>query len=211
MNLALFDFDGTITKNDSFLTFLHFALTRRRLFFGKLVLSPFIVGYRLGLVKAPAIRTAIARVAFRGQSIQRMEALGETFAREKIPLFLRENALERLKWHKEQGDRIVVVSASLDIYLAKWCNQHGLEYICTELEAKDGRLTGRYVEGDCSCEEKRRRILARYNINDYSTIYAYGDTDEDQSMLDLADKKFFRWESSDGTNLATSTPPMHGA
>lgn len=209
MNLALFDFDGTITKNDSFLTFLHFALSRRRLFFGKVVLSPLIVGYRLGLVKAPAIRTAISRVAFRGLPTHRLDALGEQFAREKIPLFLRENALERLRWHKDQGDRIVVVSASLDIYLAKWCSQHELEYICTELEAKNGRLTGRYVEGDCSCEEKRRRVLARYDINEYQTIYAYGDTNEDHAMLELAHVKFFRWQASDGTNLATSTPPRH--
>ena len=40
MNLALFDFDGTITDNDSFTAFLYVAATRQRLFWGKVLLVP---------------------------------------------------------------------------------------------------------------------------------------------------------------------------
>src|SRR5262249_15253888 len=103
-------------------------------------------------------------------------------------------ALERIEWHKSRGDRVVVVSAALCVYLAEWCGQMDLEVICTEFETRDGKITGRYQNGDCVGTEKVKRILARYNRDDYDVIYAYGDTSEDAEMLDMADKKFFRWE-----------------
>lgn len=208
MDLALFDFDGTITRHDSFVTFLRFALSRRRMFFGKLVLAPLILGYRLGVIPASRVRTAIAWVGFQGARAERVHDAGERFVKERIPQFLRDNAMARLTWHKKRGDRVVVVSAALDIYLAKWCEHHGVEWICTELEEKQGKLTGRQLGGgDCSGEEKRRRILRRYKVNEYKTIYAYGDTHEDGPMLALADEKFFRWQPSDGTKLDTEHPP----
>ena len=30
--------------------------------------------------------------------------------------------MERIEWHKSNGDEIVVVSASLDVYLGPWCD-----------------------------------------------------------------------------------------
>ena len=111
-----------------------------------------------------------------------------------LPSTLRPRALERLEWHRSQGDRIVVVSASLDVYIAPWCAERGLEFICTTLEERDGRLTGRYVDGDCCGPEKARRIRARCDLGRYSVIYAYGDSGEDREMMALAHKKFYRWQ-----------------
>ena len=88
---------------------------------------------------------------------------------------------------------VVVVSASLDVYLRPWCAGLGLQLICTELEARSGTLTGRYTGGDCTGSEKARRVLARYDLRQYSTIYAYGDTTEDHELLGLASKRYFRW------------------
>ena len=88
---------------------------------------------------------------------------------------------------------MVVVSASLDVYLEAWCKENDLEVICTRLQTSNGKMTGRYIAGDCSGKEKRIRILRQYNINEYALIYAYGDTAEDDDMLSLADRKFFRW------------------
>ena len=106
---------------------------------------------------------------------------------------MRPRAKEQIEWHRSRGDRVVVVSASLDVYLGAWCRDNGLEVICTRLETRDGKMTGRYLAGDCCGEEKRQRVLRQYEIDDYALVYAYGDTAEDRDMLDLADHKFFRW------------------
>jgi phosphatidylglycerophosphatase C len=78
------------------------------------------------------------------------------------------------------------VSASLDLYLKDWCLKNNLHLICSELEIKNGVYTGRYRGGDCSGMEKARRIRKSLNLEAYSTIYAYGDSPEDEAMLSLA-------------------------
>ncbi len=194
MNLALFDFDGTITSTDTWTPFMRMAVRPSRLRMAVVVLSPVIVGYRLGMLSSSKGRQAAARVGFGGEPARAIRQHGERYAMTVLPSTLRPRALERLEWHRSQGDHIVVVSASLDVYIAPWCAERGLEFICTTLEERDGRLTGRYVDGDCCGAEKARRIRARYDLGRYSVIYAYGDSGEDREMMALAHKKFYRWQ-----------------
>jgi len=194
VNLALFDFDGTVTVTDTFLKFLRFAVPRSRVIVGSLLLSPVGVGYQLGLVPTSRARPLYARAGFQGRRLDVVNALGRTYAADVLPGLMRRRALDRIKWHKEQGDDVVIVSASLDVYLRPWCAEHGLHLLCSELEARNGRLTGRYVHGDCSGRRKAERIVERYPLDRYSTIYAYGDTSDDHEMLGLAHKKYYRWQ-----------------
>jgi HAD superfamily hydrolase (TIGR01490 family) len=194
MNLALFDFDGTITTVGTFPLFCRYVVRRPRLIVGGLLISPWLLGYKLGIVSNRRICAILAAPSFLGQSVERIDALGAEFARTVIPPTLHPPALERIEWHKARGDLVVIVSASLSVYLAPWCASMAVELICTELAAKHGRLTGGYVDGDCCAEDKVRRIRQRYDLSKYETIYAYGDSDDDRAMLALADKQYFRWK-----------------
>jgi phosphatidylglycerophosphatase C len=198
MNLALFDFDGTITFTDTFTPFLYFAVDPRRIAVGNVVLSPLLVGYRLGILSASTARASVAAFGFRGRREADVRQVGSNYARDVLPGVIRPKALERINWHKAQGDVVAVVSGSLDVYLADWCRRLELDLICTELEARDGTLTGRYRHGDCIGKEKARRILEKYDIRDYAVIYAYGDTTDDHEMLNIADRKYFRWREVAG-------------
>lgn len=194
MDLALFDFDGTITAKGTYPSFLRFALRRPRKIVGGLVLGPLIVCYRSGLMSDRVIRKPMSRVAFWGDDWGRVRDLGERYAAEVLPGLVRPAALERIAWHKARGDHVVVVSAALDVYLEPWCRVHGLDVICTQLEVRGARLTGRYLTGDCCGEEKARRIRARYVLADYQAVHAYGDTEEDREMLEMAERRYFRWQ-----------------
>jgi HAD superfamily hydrolase (TIGR01490 family) len=194
MNIALFDFDGTITTGDTWTPFMRIAVRPRRLMAAQLLLAPVVIGYRTGIISASKGRELAARAGFVGAEAAAVQHLGAQYAATTLPSVIRRSALDRIAWHRAQGDHIVVVSASLDAYLAPWCQQHGLDYICTILEHRRGRLTGRYVDGDCAGFEKVRRIRARFDLGQYATLYAYGDSLEDRHMLELADKKFYRGE-----------------
>ena len=198
MNLALFDFDGTITDGDTFSPFLRFAVRPSRIALGGVLAIPCVVAYRLGLISAARARPIVARVGFQGERADAVRAIGRQYAAEVLPRGLRAQALDRIQWHQHQGDTVVVVSASLDVYLAPWCEAMGVQCICTELEDRNGRLTGHYRHGDCSGRAKAQRIREQYDLSQYSVIYAYGDTSEDQEMLDLAHRKFYRWEEVKG-------------
>jgi phosphatidylglycerophosphatase C len=161
-NLALFDFDGTITFKDSFTPFILYAVEPRRMTIGKVVLSPMIAAYKLGLVPTSTMRATVVGFGFRCKREVDVRERGLSYAREKLSTITSPRALERIGWHKAQGDAVVVVSASLDVYLSEWCKAVGVELICTELEARGGTLTGRYRHGDCTGKEKARRVRERY-------------------------------------------------
>ena len=194
MNLALFDFDGTITSSDTWTPFMRMAVRPSRMRVGVVVLAPVIVGYRLGMISSSRGRRATVRMAFAGEWADHVRQHGARYASTVLPGTLQARALERLDWHRSQGDHMVVVSASLDAYLVPWCAERGLECICTTLEERDGRLTGRYVGGDCMGAEKARRIRGRYDLTRYPMVYAYGDSGEDREMMALAHRKFYRWQ-----------------
>lgn len=62
--------------------------------------------------------------------------------------------------------------------------------ICTGTKIINGKYSGDYSTPDCSCEQKKIRILERYNLDQYQKIYAYGNSEEDLDMLSLADFKY---------------------
>jgi len=193
VNLALFDFDGTVTVGDTWTPFMKMAVKPPRILAGRVLLAPAYVGYKCGILPPGRVREAAARIGFKGENAAAVRDLGRRYARQALSHSIRPAATERLDWHKARGDDVVVVSASLDVYLAPWCTDRGLSFICTTLEERDDRLTGRCIGGDCSGEEKVRRVRERYALSKYELIYAYGDTADDAPMLELADRKYYRW------------------
>jgi phosphatidylglycerophosphatase C len=194
MNLALFDFDGTITTKEMLPAFVYSAVPSVRLHLGKLLLAPWIAGYKFGWVSGIGVREKIASVGFRGMREADYLAAGERFAHEALPRVLRQEAMACIAWHKDRGDTVVVVSGGFDVYLSHWCRMHGLDLICSKLEAKSGVLTGRYAGAQCVREEKSRRVRERYRLDDFDAIYGYGDTPEDFAMLEISDHRWYRGE-----------------
>ncbi len=198
MDLALFDFDHTITDRDSFSAFLRLHVPPRRRFWGALLLAPLMLGYyRLKCVRGTTLRKAAVRVGLSGMDRKALAAAARAYADEELPRFMRPVAIERIRWHQARGDTVVVVSASLDLYLREWCRRQGIALICSQLGHRGGRLTGRYRGVDCGGAHKARRILKRYRLADYGAVHAYGDSEEDDDMLALADHPVHRWQGFD--------------
>ena len=84
MNIALFDFDGTVTFKDTFTPFIYFATSRTRIALGTVLLGPMILGYKLGLIAAPRMRAAIARVAFQGRRESEVKELGARYSGDAV-------------------------------------------------------------------------------------------------------------------------------
>ena len=85
MNLALFDFDGTITRGDMFTPFLRFAIQPGRAVLGGLLISPVLIAHRLRLVSTSSARPIVARAGFQGVRADVVRALGERYAAEVLP------------------------------------------------------------------------------------------------------------------------------
>ena len=190
-DLALFDFDGTLTTRETFPDFMRYAIARPRLLVGGVLLAPVVFGYRRGWVAGNPTRASIVQMGLRGVDAERLRAQGAAFARDVLPGVLRPEAMARLAWHRQRGDRVVVVSGGLDVYLAPWCAGQGIELLCSALAERRGRITG-YAGLQCVGEEKVRRVHALCDPQAYAAIHAYGDTHEDQAMLAMAHHRTYR-------------------
>jgi phosphatidylglycerophosphatase C len=197
MNLALFDFDGTITSGDSWTPFMGLATGPVRKALGYTVLLPVGAGYYAGLVAGRTARPLYTHVAFRGVEAERVRDIGARYAANVLPLMVQPRAVEQIAWHKANGDTVVVVSAALGLYVQPWCESVGIDCIATELEERHGRFTGRIRGGECTGPEKAVRVRRRYDLTRFGEIYAYGDTEEDRELLALADRRFYRWTALD--------------
>jgi HAD superfamily phosphoserine phosphatase-like hydrolase len=120
MNLALFDFDGTITSTDTWTPFMRRAVRPSRLRISRVLMMPLVIGYKLGFVSASRGREIAVRLAFRGEDAASVRSCGIQYATETLPRTVRESALERIEWHRSRGDEILIVSAALDVYVKPW-------------------------------------------------------------------------------------------
>lgn len=192
MDLALFDFDGTITTHETMPAFVRATVSRPRLIFGSLLLWPLFLGRRFGWVSRSLQRAGVVRVAYAGRPAGWLRDRGEAFAREYLDRHLRPEAVRRIEWHRARGDAILVVSGGLGDYLRPWAAAHGLELVCSELECHGDRVTGRYAGAQCVGENKARRVAERFDLSAFDRIHAYGDTPEDEHLLAMATDPFYR-------------------
>jgi HAD superfamily hydrolase (TIGR01490 family) len=188
MEIAFFDFDGTITNRDTFVRFVFYAVSIPKLILGLLLLSPILILFKLKLVSNHTAKEAALRMFFAGWDEQKFKNVANSFAEKTLPRFIKKSALDRIEWHRSQGHTLVLVSASIDYWLKPWTEKQEMDLICTKMDVKDCKMTG-YISGkNCWGPEKVRRIQERYRIENYSKSYAYGDSRGDREMLDFVDE-----------------------
>jgi HAD superfamily hydrolase (TIGR01490 family) len=195
MELALFDFDGTITTHDSFSEFLFFCFGWKGVISRGIPLLPQLAGFSAGLVSREKVKQKVCDAFFAGMTQKEFAELAGRFCASRLPAMIRPKAAARLAWHKEQGHRVIVVSASFCNYLRFWCDEMKVELIATVLEEKDGRMTGRFATPNCWGPEKVKRIMDSVDLASYEKIYAYGDSRGDKEMLEIAHEKGLRFFS----------------
>ncbi|WP_291493054.1 HAD-IB family hydrolase [Desulfurella sp.] len=192
MNLALFDFDGTISTKDSTIEFTKYLKSKRDLLKGAIKLLPQIVLYKLNLYNDQALKESFIEYFFRGIDEEFFKSKAQDFSLNILPKLIRSVALDKINWHKTQKDRVIIISASFECILKPWCDKNNLELIATKLEFINHIVTGKLLTKNCKGKEKVNRIKELLDLNDYQLIYAYGDSRGDKEMLKLANKKFYK-------------------
>ncbi len=193
-NLALFDFDGTLCDKDSFTGFIFRVFPKRYILRKGIKLSPWITAYFLGYYPAHRMRPKLFHSIFKAVPKKQIHAVVEDYAQDLLD-HLNPSLLQQLKKHQQNGDDVVLVSASVDIYLEPISNLLEVDLICTQTEYSSAHYTGFYRSLDCSCEQKKVRVLEQYDLTEYDKIYAYGNSNEDLAMLSLADYPYLTTQS----------------
>jgi phosphatidylglycerophosphatase C len=190
--IAAFDFDVTLTRHDSVVPFLRSCRGTTRLAVG-LTRQAHRVLPAVVRRDRDSLRAVATEVALRGVPRSDIDRLAAELAAGMVASGLRQDTEARLRWHVEQGHRVVIVSASYAQYVEIVGAHLGVEAVLAtqvEFDAHDvcvGRLHG----ANCRAEEKVRRLEEwMFTIGvarDQTTIWAYGDSNGDRAMLDFAD------------------------
>ena len=191
-NIALFDFDGTITTKDTLLEFIKFYRGTARFYTGFLILSPLMVLFKAKLLANWKAKQYMLRYFLGGDDLAAFQAACDEFARIRIPALIRPEALARLREHQAQGDTVVIVSASPENWIRLFSEGLKVQLIATQLEVVDDKLTGNICGKNCFGPEKAVRILAQFNLADYDQISAYGDSRGDREMLALSNRPYYQ-------------------
>ena len=192
MNLALFDFDGTITKKDSLLCFIRYSVGNLKFIIGFTILSPIILAYKFKIISNTKAKEKLLFCFFKNISEEEFRSLATRFSLEYLDTIIRDNAIKTIQKHKKDGDEVVIVSASIECWLKPWCEKNNIKLLSTKLSFKNNRYIGKFSTKNCYGQEKVNRILLEYNLHQYEKIYAYGDSSGDRDMLKLADIKYFK-------------------
>jgi phosphatidylglycerophosphatase C len=184
--VAAFDFDGTLVRGDSLPGFLTRLLGRRR--FSRVLAEAapaMLVGYQQ--TGRDGSKAALLRRALAGQAWSHVSAVGEDFGT-RLAGRIRPQMVKRLAWHRQEGHRQVLVSASLAVYLEPFGRIAAFDdVIATRLETgSDGRLTGRLDGPNVRAQQKALLLRAALGPAPVE-VWAYGNSAGDREMLQMAD------------------------
>ena len=189
--IVAFDFDGTLTMKDTLLAFIRYACGTKAFAIGFLRYAHLLVLMKLGLYPNWKAKQKVFAHFFEGMKIEEFDGLCQRFAKDNQHL-LRPKGLEVLHQALDEGAEVLIVSASIDNWVKAFFNIESLCVIGTQVEVKDGRLTGRFLTKNCYGQEKVNRILSLYPHRQDYHLAAYGDSRGDQELLAFADEAHYK-------------------
>lgn len=186
--ISAFDFDGTLTCRDTFSDFSSYVLGRRKWLLSLLGQFPYLIGWKLGFIKAEKAKQRLFASLFSGMDAEDFREWGRKYA-SRINMILRPSVVGKLKEAVERGDVVLIVSASIADWIRPWAASNGADdVLATEVEVGlDGKLTGRFSTPNCNGAEKVRRIMKACPDRKEALLVAYGDSRGDSKMLREAD------------------------
>lgn len=187
--IVAFDFDGTLTKKDSFLLFILFTQNKIKILFGVIYLFPILTLYKLSIVTNHWAKEKVFKFFFKGLKIEVFNLFCERFEA-VIDRHINPFTFNKLK--QNHDCRILIVTASVENWVLPWAKKNGVDHVIgTKIEiSKEGNVTGNFISPNCHGIEKVVRIKDHFNNLNPLLKCAFGNDKGDHAMLRLAEEAF---------------------
>ncbi|HEX8233397.1 MAG TPA: HAD-IB family hydrolase [Caulobacteraceae bacterium] len=184
--IVAFDFDGTLTVEDSYAAFLKWTVGRLGWMARLPLLAPPALAYLVHRDRG-RLKQTVTRHLLGGQPLEAVRARAERFAEFHFDRLLRPDALARWLEHQRDGALLVIVTATPDVVVEPFARRLGADALLgTRLVVSEtGEVTGTFLGENCRAQEKVRRLRERFG-EDVQLTAAYGDSSGDTEMLALA-------------------------
>lgn len=185
---ALFDLDKTLLDTSSAQLYARYLYRRGEM--SKRVLLRVIWWGILSRLAVLDMQSLIPRLlsGSAGDDEAALKALCDQWFSEDVVPHVTELGVARVREHQAQGHVVAIVSASTQYVVGPMAAYLGIpgQYVCTHLENRDGRLTGRVVDPVCFGEGKvvwAERFAEEWNV-DLSASTFYTDSLSDLPLLE---------------------------
>lgn len=189
--MVYFDFDGTLTRHDSFVRFAIFSVGKWAFLRAFLYSTPYIFLWKLGVISSSYAKQKLFSNLYRGMEFSKFKDCCEAFTN-MIQSDIRPEILKLMHNHKRKGQKIIIVSASIGEWIRPWAKANGIDdVIATEIDVdQNGIISGSFRTDNCTGEEKVRRIIQKYPLVKECETWGYGDSSGDDAMLSFVDHPF---------------------
>jgi HAD superfamily hydrolase (TIGR01490 family) len=149
-----------------------------------------VLRHKLGSQTNSWLKKRFLRALLAGHDEQTINAWALSFSQNVISSGLYSDALACMKQHQASGAELVLLSASLDIYVEPLGEMLGFKnIICTRTTWDNDVLGGELDGGNCYGETKLKRIHQWLEGRAASNILAaYGDHETDFPLLKIAQR-----------------------
>ena len=191
--VAVFDVDGTLLQGDC----LWLAAQRAKSPWGQVVavLSclPWLIGWQFRLISTGRFKQQVIAAFGICDAVNLAEAADRAdWLLDDLKVQINPEALQRLHWHQQQGDRVLLCSASPRLLLQPLADWLKVELLCTELEQREGHWRPLLASANCKGPEKVRRLEEHLGPLEGRSIEAYGDSKGDRELLRTATIPHYR-------------------
>lgn len=191
-NVYAFDFDGTLTTRDTLFAFIRHAKGLLPLAWGLVVHVPMLVAMKMGFYDNGKAKEKLLGWFFEGTAEQEFETMCQRFAADSTHL-LRPAAMDAIRKAVGEGCRVVVVSASIDRWVRPFfCNMPEVEVVGTQMEVRDGKLSGRFLGKNCYGPQKVEKLNELLGDRSQYRLTAFGDSRGDRELLAYADEQHYK-------------------
>jgi len=185
--IVIFDLDGTITKYDTYKIFLFLGLKKnpsKWIHIPELLIAA--LKNKAGLLGNAELKGLFLNKIFKNSTQETIVEISNHLAKIILRNGLRKSALKKIATHRKTGARLILATASLDIYARIVANKIGIdEVIATKCGlAPDGSISGHLAGKNLKSLEKVFAIedFLGHKLNEANTI-AYSDHHSDLPLL----------------------------
>lgn len=190
--LAVYDFDGTITHRDSFISFLKFVKPDLAFYFHLWLSMPDIFLYGSGLMNKKMLKEKLLQTFCGKLSVVQFKKLCDQFSENEIQKIIRPRAFENIIQQKADGYEVVILTASIENYLLDWCRKLKLKLIGTKLIQDKNKMLFEIDGENCSGSEKVKRLLMVYDLKEFEITIGYGNTKSDLPFMNLMTESHYK-------------------
>lgn len=189
--VAAFDFDGTLTHKDTLLPFLKYTLGKKVFYRAILKNLCWLIAYKFKLYPNWKAKQRLFSTCFKGYSIKELENKGKEFA-STHPDLLKNDAIRTLEKHLFNGDKVYIISASMELWIKPLLAAYpSVKILATLPEVSNRQITGRFASKNCYGKEKVARLMEQEPLRNDYILYAYGDSSGDKDLLLSADHSYY--------------------